>query len=193
MFGVMVDLSDQTTGSLTTSLHISPLPSLFSSSKKVMLPTGAAFRWFQWDCDPPPPPATPKPTPPSTCTQSSAIKCNANSRLDCLGHGHWPKNHTDDKRNSEKWNSSEKSSKKEILTKKKQSTKIINRVMDAPTYSLNQKFKRKEKKNLWQLSFPFLCSILVPFCPFSSRFFLSLKHGTVHCQTEMMDWVWTIN
>lgn len=70
--------------------------------------------------------------------------------------------------------------------------KRIKRVMDAPTYSLNQKLNIN--KNIYGNFHSLLyVSILVPFCPFSSRFFLWLRHGTVHWQTEMADSVWTIN
>lgn len=48
-------------------------------------------------------------------------------------------------------------------------TKRIKRVMDAPTYSLNQKLNIN--KNIYGNFHSLLyVSILVPFCPFSNRF-----------------------
>lgn len=129
---------------------------------------------------------------PLTSTQSSAIKCNANSRLDHLGHQHWLTNTNYVKKKREIQDNYEK---KNFITRYstiKQQYKRIKRVMDAPTYSLNQKLNIN--KNIYGNFHSLLyVSILVPFCPFSSRFFLWLRHGTVHWQTEMADSVWTIN
>lgn len=52
---------------------------------------------------------------------------------------------------------------------------------------IEPKMMNKEK-HLWQFSFPFYVSILLPFVLFPATFFLfffsSLTHGIVHCQKQ---------
>lgn len=118
----------------------------------------------------PPPPPYPK-----LCHQ---VQCQL---LDCLRNRHWliNKQQATDKiieENKKKW---QKKQNRTTTTKKRK----INRVMDAPTYSLNQKWSVKKSiyGNFHSL---FYVSILVPFVLFPAGFFLSLKHGTVHCQKQ---------
>lgn len=124
-----------------------PLPSLlvFCFSKKVMLPTGAAFRWFQQDSS-----STPYP---KLCHQ---VQCQL---LDSLRNRHWLINKQATNKIIEK-----NINKKQNNNNKKQSG-------NGCTYLfLEPKMKRKEK-HLWQFSFPFLCFHFGTFCPFSSSFF----------------------
>ena len=85
------------------------------------------------------------------------------------------------KKDREKKNNEKRNNRTTATSKKKE--KKINRVMDAPTYSLNQKWSVKKSiyGNFHSL---FYVSILVPFVLFPAGFFLSLKHGTVHCQKQ---------
>ena len=57
--------------------------------------------------------------------------------------------------------------------------------MDAPTYSLNQKLNIMKKiyGNFHSLLYVSILVLSVLF----QQVFPSLRHGTVHCQTEMMD------
>lgn len=67
--------------------------------------------------------------------------------------------------------------------------------MDAPTYSLNQKWS--VKKSIFGNNFHslFYVSHFGTFCPFSSSFFFLLRCLNMELlpETEMTDWVWTIN
>ena len=109
-------------------------------------------------------------------TQSSAIKCNANSWIvsgkkkqkQTLANKTKQATLKKKKKKKEKKNNEKRNNRTTATSKKKEKK---NQSGNGCTYLfLEPKMKRKEK-HLWQFSFPFLCFHFGTFCPFSSRFF----------------------
>lgn len=119
-------------------------------------------------------------------TQSSAIKCNANS-WNCLRNRHWLINKLATNKTIERKRKKKRRRKKKKQNDKKRRKKK-NQSDNGCTYLfLEPKMKRKEK-HLWQLSFPFLCFHFGTFCPFSQQVFSVAQ--TWNCslpETEMTD------